>query len=95
RNTPSLHPRILRQRAAGAGDEHILQRHLLRRDALDDGVVAGEGLEQARQQESQNPAEALNLARQIPPGTTAHAAAQELIRKLAPPAPQPSPSPTP
>ncbi|MCS7292908.1 MAG: hypothetical protein RMI89_08035 [Gloeomargarita sp. SKYBB_i_bin120] len=52
-------------------------------------------LEQARQQESQNPAEALNLARQIPPGTTAHAAAQELIRKLAPPAPQPSPSPTP
>ncbi|MEN9227222.1 MAG: hypothetical protein Q6L54_01015 [Gloeomargarita sp. HHBFW_bins_205] len=57
--------------------------------------VSNKLLEQARQQETQNPGQALTLARQIPPGTTAHAAAQELIRKLAPPSPAPSPSPTP
>ncbi|MEN9273335.1 MAG: hypothetical protein Q6J44_00790 [Gloeomargarita sp. DG02_4_bins_56] len=52
-------------------------------------------LEQARQQEASNPTEALNWARQIPAGTPAHAGAQELIRKLAPPPPSPSPQPSP
>lgn len=52
-------------------------------------------LEQARQQETSNPTEALNWAKQIPPGTPAHAGAQELLRKLAPPAPSPSPQASP
>ncbi|WP_247218384.1 hypothetical protein [Synechococcus sp. C9] len=55
-------------------------------------------LEQARQNETSNPTEALNWAKQIPPGTPAHAPAQELIRKLTPnpsPSPAPQASPTP
>ncbi len=41
-------------------------------------------LEYARQQEANNPTEALNWTKQIPPGTAAHTAAQELLRKLSP-----------
>ncbi len=53
-------------------------------------------LEYARQQETSNPTEALNWLKQIPPGTAAHTAAQELLRKLSPsPSPSPQASPTP
>jgi hypothetical protein len=51
-------------------------------------------LEHARQQEANNPTEALHWLKHIPPGTAAYTAAQELLRKLTPsPSPQPSPTP--